>query len=104
MIIPREHSSGFLFASRSGLLLSYRNVFRDVQRFCQRVGVSVHVHPHLFRHQFAVTYIRQGGDIYRLSRLLGHTAITTTQIYLRSMGIDDLRTGQERLTPLRLGA
>ena len=61
------------------------------------------VHPLLFRHQFAASYIRQGGDIYRLSRLLGHTAITTTQTYLRSMGIEDLRSGRERLTPLLLG-
>jgi integrase/recombinase XerD len=102
--LPREHSSRLLFATRSGLPLTYRNAFRDVQRLCRCVGISKPVYPHLFRHQFAVTYIRQGGDIYRLSRLLGHTAVTTTQIYLRSMGIEDLRAEQERLTPLRLGA
>jgi len=92
-----------VFISRSGLALSYRNVTRDIQRVCRHAGVASHVHPHLFRHQFAATYIRQGGDIYRLSRLLGHSAITTTQIYLRSMGVEDLRAGRERLTPLRLG-
>jgi integrase/recombinase XerD len=54
----------------------------------------------LFRHQYAATFIKRGGDIYRLSRLLGHTAVTTTQIYLRSLGVDDLRVGLERLTPL----
>jgi integrase/recombinase XerD len=94
--------SPLVFASRSGLRLLYRNVTRDIQDVCQRSGIIAHVHPHLFRHQFAATYIRQGGDIYRLSRLLGHTAITTTQLYLRSMGVEDLRAGKERLTPLRL--
>jgi site-specific recombinase XerC len=78
--------SHLFFPSRSGERLLYRNVFRDVQILCQRAGISVHAHPHLFRHQLDATYIRQGGDIYRLSRLLGHTAITTTQLYLRSMG------------------
>jgi integrase/recombinase XerD len=102
--MPQQHSSHLMFATRSGLPIIHRNAFRDVQRICQRAGVAVAVYPHLFRHQFAVTYIRQGGDIYRLSRLLGHTSVSTTQIYLRSMGIEDLRRGQERLTPLRLGA
>jgi integrase/recombinase XerD len=56
----------------------------------------------LLRHQFACNYLRQGGDIYRLSRLLGHTAITTTTLYLRSLGLVDLRRDQAALTPLRL--
>lgn len=92
----------YLFNTQSGARVLYRNAFRDVQRLMSRVGISVHAHPHLFRHQFAATYIRQGGDIYRLSRLLGHTSISTTQIYLRSMGVEDLRAGQERLTPLHV--
>jgi integrase/recombinase XerD len=92
-----------LFTSRSGLPLSYRNVFREVQRFAKRIGLTTPVHPHLLRHCFAASYIRRGGDIYRLSRLLGHTSINTTQIYLRSMGLEDLRMGHERLTPLHLG-
>jgi hypothetical protein len=44
----------------------------------------------------------QGGDIYRLSRLLGHTTVVTTQIYLRSLGVEELRCGRERLTPLAI--
>jgi hypothetical protein len=34
-----------------------------------------------------VNYIQRGGDLYRLSRILGHPNISTTQLYLRSMGI-----------------
>jgi site-specific recombinase XerD len=96
-------ASPFVFSTRSGTRLTYRNAFREIQQLCERAGVQTHCHPHLFRHQFAANYIRQGGDIYRLSRFLGHTAITTTQIYLRSLGVEDLQTaGERRLTPLRL--
>jgi site-specific recombinase XerD len=59
-----------------------------------------HVHPHTFRHYFAVTFIRAGGDLYRLSRILGHTSIATTQVYLRSMGVEHLQEGHEKYSPL----
>ncbi len=51
-------------------------------------------------HCFAVTYVARGGDIYKLSRLLGHASMTTTQRYLRSMGFDTINEGHQRLSPL----
>jgi len=58
------------------------------------------VNPHAFRHCFAVSYIRRGGDIYRLSRILGHASISTTQLYLRSMGIEHLRENHDTFSVL----
>ena len=90
-----------VFATRSGLRITFRNAYRDIKAVCERAGViGAHIHPHAFRHCFAVTYIRRGGDIYRLSRLLGHASITTTQRYLRSMGVDTINEGHQRLSPL----
>jgi site-specific recombinase XerD len=97
---PKPCASPLLFSSRSGSRLLYRNAYREIQTLCKRVGIKVHCHPHLLRHQFAANYIREGGDIYRLSRLLGHTTVTTTQSYLRALGVEDFRVGHERLTPL----
>ena len=106
--LTRRHTtplaSSLVFCTRTGQRLGARNVYRDIKAVCQQAGVSgPHVHPHAFRHCFAVTYIRNGGDIYRLSRILGHASISTTQIYLRSMGIDVIGEGHDRLTPLNLG-
>jgi integrase/recombinase XerD len=90
-----------VFATRSGSRLTSRNAYRDIKAVCKLAGVEgAHIHPHAFRHCFAVTYIRRGGDIYRLSRLLGHASITTTQRYLRSMGVDTINEGHQRLSPL----
>jgi site-specific recombinase XerD len=100
--LQRAPSSPFVFSTASGARLTYRNAFREIRTVCERAGVRIKIHPHLFRHQFSANYIKQGGDIYRLSRLLGHTAITTTQTYLRSLGVEELRNGRERLTPLSL--
>jgi site-specific recombinase XerD len=47
-----------------------------------------------------MSYIRAGGDIYRLSRILGHTTISTTQIYLRAMGQEHLQEGHAKYSPL----
>jgi len=97
-------AASLVFCTRTSRRLSARNVYRDIKTVCQQADVSgAHVHPHAFRHCFAVTYIRNGGDIYRLSRILGHASISTTQIYLRSMEIDVISEGHDRLTPLNLG-
>jgi len=89
----------FIFAARDGQKLRYRNAYRDIKLVCERAGiVGNRVHPHAFRHFFAVSYIRSGGDLYRLSRILGHTSIATTQLYLRSMTAEQV--GQAHCSPL----
>jgi len=92
----------YVFGTRSGLKMSTRNAYRDLKDYAAHCGVSgKHVHPHAFRHYFAVTYLRNNGDLYRLSRILGHSNITTTSIYLRSTGIDQLREAHAQCSPLR---
>ncbi len=100
-LLLKSTTTDAVFATRSGLRPTFRNAYRDIKAVCQLAGVvGAQIHPHAFRHCFAVTYIRRGGDIYRLSRLLGHASITTTQRYLRSMGVDTINEGHRRLSPL----
>ena len=91
----------YLFSTHGGERLSYRNAYRDLKALCRQAGVQGgHVRPHSVRHYFAVSYLRAGGDLYRLSRILGHTSLATTQIYLRSMGLEHLQEGHSRFSPL----
>jgi integrase/recombinase XerD len=97
--LRNEEAKGrFVFSTSSGLRLAYRNAYRDLRVVVDQVGINGRVHPHAFRHAFAVNYIRRGGDIYRLSRILGHASITTTQLYLRSMGVEHLREHHDSLS------
>jgi site-specific recombinase XerD len=83
----------YVFGVRTGGRMTYRNAHRDIAAVCSQLGIRAAVNPHAFRHAFAVNYVRAGGDIYRLSRILGHSSLATTQIYLRSMGIEHLKEG-----------
>lgn len=52
---------------------------------------GVRCSPHTARHTFAVNYLAAGGDVYKLSRLLGHTSVTVTEHYLRAYQARDAR-------------
>jgi integrase/recombinase XerD len=91
----------YVLGTRRGRQWSARNAHRALTTLCRALGIAgARVIPHAFRHCFAVSYVRNGGDIYRLSRILGHTSISTTQLYLRSMGLEHLQEGHAKYSPL----
>jgi len=68
---------------------------------CERLGMTgVRCSPHTLRHTFAVSYLRAGGNLFYLSRILGHTSVTTTEKYLQSLGVEDLQAVHDRLSLL----
>lgn len=93
----------FLFGTRTNTRITYRNAYRNIKKCCENVGViGTHVHPHNFRHTFACNHVKRGGSVVALSRILGHSSITTTQVYLRGLQIEDFTQGQAHLSPLAL--
>jgi len=96
----RHPNSGLVFATTAGRPLSYRNTYRDVKACFAKAGVTGgHVHPHNLRHTFACTFAKRGGSVVALSRILGHSSITTTQGYLRGLQIQDFGEAA-KLSPL----
>ncbi len=75
-----EHS-GAILLNRQGNPISTQSVRRIVQRYLKRIGSSYHVTPHMFRHTFATSLLEAGMDIRYIQSLLGHSSISTTQIY-----------------------
>jgi integrase/recombinase XerD len=80
-----------VFSTRHGTRLSKRNVLRDFYRLCAKLGITPPPRAiHALRHTFAVNYLRNGGNLYYLSRILGHTTTRVTERYLRAVQTDDL--------------
>jgi integrase/recombinase XerC len=74
-------ASGAIFLGRSGRPLSVRAVQLRVGTWAKRQGLSMHVHPHMFRHSFATHLLESSGDLRGVQELLGHADISTTQVY-----------------------
>jgi integrase/recombinase XerC len=70
-----------LFVGKSGRRLGPRAVQLRVALWARRQGLSMHVHPHLFRHSFASHLLESSGELRGVQELLGHADISTTQIY-----------------------
>jgi site-specific recombinase XerD len=97
----RQSRSDLLFPTQSGIQSSQRNVGRDVRLLGQRLGIAgVRFSPHTFRHTFAVSYLRAGGNALYLQRILGHSSLEMTNRYTRSLGIDDLSAVHSKLSLL----
>jgi len=63
------------------LRLTARSVQRLIKKYSLMAGVTVDVTPHVFRHSMATTLLKNGADLRSVQELLGHSNVSTTQIY-----------------------
>ncbi len=75
-----EHQPA-VFISRGGRRLTPRAVQLRVETWARRMGLAMHVHPHMFRHSFATHLLESSSDLRGVQELLGHADVGTTQIY-----------------------
>ena len=73
--------SGWFFTNRLGSQLSDQSVRLMIQKYTMIAGIEQHITPHMFRHSFATLLLEEDVDIRYIQQLLGHSSITTTQIY-----------------------
>ncbi len=70
-----------LFVSARGNRISNRSVQARVTHWAKRQGIDTNVYPHLFRHSFATHLLESSHDLRAVQELLGHSNISTTQVY-----------------------
>ena len=70
-----------VFTNRNGSRLTTRQVAQRLNRWANKAGMDVNVHPHMLRHSFATHVLQSSGDLRAVQEMLGHANISTTQVY-----------------------
>ncbi|NCT55347.1 tyrosine-type recombinase/integrase [bacterium] len=82
-------------ADGKSLRLTPRSVQRMIKKYSVQAGIAVDVTPHVLRHSFATHILKKGADIRSVQELLGHSNISTTQIYTHLTNQDLKKTHQK---------
>lgn len=78
-----KNLSPLLFLSKSNNRLDRTAIFRLIKSTALNTGVKINVHPHTLRHSAATHMLEAGCDLRTLQEYLGHTSVSTTQIYTK---------------------
>lgn len=76
-----KSNTDVIFLNRFGKKISRISIFTIVKEAVKKAGITKNVSPHSFRHSFATHMIDRGADIRAIQEILGHSSITTTEIY-----------------------
>lgn len=89
-----------LLANSNETALELNNVRRDVKNLCRKLGFEPPARTlHSFRHTFAVNYLRRGGSVFHLQKVLGHSSLEMTRRYA-NLVTADLQAVHERVSLL----
>ena len=86
----RDSGSSNLFTNCSGSAMSRQGFWKMVKRYAREAGITRDIAPHTLRHSFAAHLLQNGADIKSVQEMLGHSDISTTQIYL-NLGTSKIR-------------
>lgn len=90
--------SYYCFVGRKGKPISRQRLWQLIKNYAAKAGLKGKIHPHVLRHSFATHLLEGGADIRAVQMLLGHSDISTTQIYTH-LDISHLRIIHQKFHP-----
>ncbi|KXZ39843.1 integrase/recombinase XerD [Alkalithermobacter thermoalcaliphilus JW-YL-7 = DSM 7308] len=88
--IQKQVKTNAFFISSKNTRITPRAIQMLTRKYCKNININKNITPHKFRHTFATHLIKNGADIRKVQELLGHSSISTTQIYTH-IAVDDLK-------------
>jgi len=86
-ILAKKSFAAELFITRRGGKLSRKTFWFNIKKYAQTVGID-NVTPHMLRHSFATHLLRGGANLMAIKEMLGHSDLSTTQIYTKLLNDD----------------
>lgn len=93
-----KEGSPYFFVNRRGLKITRVQIWKDIKRFMNSIGIKKNVYPHILRHTFATHLLTSGADLRSISEMLGHSSLNTTQIYTH-LDKTDIKNMHKRFHP-----
>ena len=81
LLINKKKTDGNVFLSKNGKKLTRMTIFNIMKKWTKISGINKDISPHTFRHSFATHLLEGGADLRAVQEMLGHSDISTTQIY-----------------------
>jgi integrase/recombinase XerD len=89
-----------LFLNDTGIPITKNGIQQLLRRYGKRAGISgTRCSPHTFRHTFSKNYLLNGGDIFSLQKILGHSSLASVRMYL-NLFATDIKRQHQRFSPV----
>lgn len=95
----RYLETDLLFPTIRGTAMKVSNFESNISKYAERANLD-NVHPHMFRNNFSKRFLMNGGDIYALSRILGHSSVEVTEKEYLDLDASDLKKQYSGNSPL----
>lgn len=90
----------YVFISTRGSNFNVMNFEKNIKKYCIRGRIAESITCHEIRNNFARRFLLSGGDIFILSKILGHSSVTVTEQAYLYVTSEDIRKSYQRFSPL----